>query len=384
MPDPHPLEFDELATGSVSTVFGTRPEIIKLSGIIDALGDHAWTIFSGQHFDQLLSQIFFEELHLEPPDVMLAVGGRTRGQQIADLVLRLEECFVDRRPAAVVVQGDTNTALGGALTANALEIPLAHVEAGLRSFDRNMPEEHNRIAVDHLADLCLAPTEQARKNLLEEGIPGERIAVTGNTVVEAATRLLPAPAERVALLGRMGLQAGRFILATFHRPENVDDPTQLGSLLEHIAELDAPVVFPVHPRTRRRIVDFGLSAHLGHVSLLDPMPYSTFLALASECAFLLSDSGGVQEEASIVKRPAIILRKSSDRPEVLGTFTELVSTVADVLPAARALLADLDDLHRRLARMPTPYGDGRASERSVEHIELLARDPGRFRTRPRR
>lgn len=373
-----------LLDGTVATVFGTRPEIIKLAGIIEALGDRGSTIYSGQHFDQLLSDVFFDELELGTPDVMLAVGGRTRGQQIADLVLRLEERFATQRPAAVVVQGDTNTALGGALAANALDIPLAHVEAGLRSFDRHMPEEHNRITVDHLADVCLAPTEQARKNLLEEGIPGERIAVTGNTVVDAATRLLPGPRERAALLRRIDLTAGHFVVATFHRPENVDDARQLAALLGRLAELDVPVAFPVHPRTRRRIDDFGLEADLGRIRLMDPLPYGTFLGIAAESAFVVSDSGGVQEEASIVKRPAIILRKSSDRPEVLGTFTELVSSVDDLVPAARTLLGHLDDMHRRLSRMPTPYGDGRASTRCVEQIEALVRDPNAFRSRPLR
>jgi UDP-N-acetylglucosamine 2-epimerase (non-hydrolysing) len=242
----------DLPPASVATVFGTRPEIIKLAGIIELLGESARTIYSGQHFDELLSQVFFDELLLPPPDAMLAVGGRSRAQQIAELVARLEEQFTERRPAVVVVQGDTNTALGGALAANALEIPLAHVEAGLRSFDRRMPEEHNRVVADHLADLCLAPTEQARENLLAEGVPPNRIAVTGNTVVDAASRLVPGPARRADLLANLGLHAGSFVLATFHRPENVDDPDQLGPLLDHLAALDLPVLFTVHPRTRQR------------------------------------------------------------------------------------------------------------------------------------
>ena len=368
-PSPH---LAELPAGSVATVYGTRPEIIKLAGIIDALGNKASTIYSGQHFDQLLSDIFFEELGLSAPDVMLAVGGRRRGQQIGELVLRLEERFAAQRPAVVVVQGDTNTALGGALAANALDIPLLHVEAGLRSFDRLMPEEHNRVAVDHLADVCLAPTEQSRKNLLEEGIPGGRIVVTGNTVVDVATRLLPPADIRAPLLARLGLEAGAFVLATFHRPENVDDADRLRELLEHVAGLDIPVLFPVHPRTRRRIDAFGLGGRRGRIDMVAPLGYTAFLGLAAECAFLVSDSGGVQEEASIVKRPAIILRRSSDRPEVVGTFATLVPSLADFPEVARHLLADLDEIHHRLAELPSPYGDGRASVRCVQQIVSAA------------
>jgi UDP-N-acetylglucosamine 2-epimerase (non-hydrolysing) len=363
----------DLAPGSVATVFGTRPEIIKLSGIIEMLGDKARTIFSGQHFDRLLSDIFFDELRLPPPDVMLAVGGRSRAQQVGELVLRLEELFVARRPAIVIVQGDTNTTLGGALAANALGIPLIHVEAGLRSFDRRMPEEHNRVITDHLADECLAPTERARDNLLAEGIPEGRIAVTGNTVVDVATRLIPFPDERAALVSHLGLVARAFVLATFHRPENVDDADRLGTLLEHLAHLDLPVLFPVHPRTRQHIEAFGLDSRAGGVEMVAPVGYKTFLGLAAECALLVSDSGGVQEEASVVKRPAIIVRRSTDRPEVIGTFATLVPSLADLAPEVGRLLADLDDTHRRLADLPSPYGDGQASARCVRHIVGLLR-----------
>ena len=373
---PIPIDLADVPPRSVATVFGTRPEIIKLAGIIEALGEKASTIYSGQHFDQLLSDIFFEELRLSPPDVMLAVGGRRRGQQIGDLVLRLEERFAAQQPAVVVVQGDTNTALGGALAANALDIPLLHVEAGLRSFDRRMPEEHNRVAVDHLADVCLAPTEQARKNLLGEGIPGGRIVVTGNTVVDVATRLLPPPDMRVSLLSGLGLEAGAFVLATFHRPENVDDAGTLRVLLEHVSGLDLPVLFPVHPRTRQRIDAFGLGGGWERIDMVEPLGYTAFLGLAAECAFLVSDSGGVQEEASIVKRPAIILRRSSDRPEVLGTFATLVPSLVDFPDVARQLIATLDETHRRLATLPSPYGDGRASARCVQEIVSAMSIPG--------
>jgi UDP-N-acetylglucosamine 2-epimerase (non-hydrolysing) len=367
-----PAEVTHLEPGSVAIVFGTRPEIVKLSGIIELLGPAASTVFSGQHFDPLLSKIFFDELRLPPPDAVLTVGGQTRAHQIGELVLRLEEHLLAPPRKVVVVQGDTNTTLGGALAANAAGIPLVHVEAGLRSFDRRMPEEHNRIVVDHLADLCLAPTTTARDNLLAEGIPDGRIVVTGNTVIDAASRLMPAPDERAALLYRMGLASGEFALATFHRPENVDDPRRLAALLDHLTALGLRVVFPVHPRTAQSIASFRLDRSAGHVKTIPPLGYPAFLALAAESAFLVSDSGGVQEEATVVKRPALIVRRSTDRPEVTGTFATLLDSPADLPAAASKLLADLGDIHSRLAAMPSPYGDGHASRRCVRHIVSMA------------
>ena len=368
-----PIDDTNLEPGSVAVVFGTRPEIIKLAGMIELLGARARTIFSGQHFDESLSRIFFDDLRLPAPDVMLAVGGRSRAQQIGELLMRLEELFTAHRPAVVVVQGDTNTSLGGALAANALAIPLVHVEAGLRSFDRRMPEEHNRVVTDHLADLCLAPTEQARNNLLAEGIPEKRIAVTGNTVVDVASRLVPSSAERAEILNTFGLVSGAFILATFHRPENVDERAHLEALLGHLACLKLPVLFPVHPRTRKHIQARGLERVNG-VRIVPPLGYRTFLSLAAECAFLLSDSGGVQEEASVVKRPAIIVRRSTERPEVLGTFATLVTSLSELPSAVDRLLGCLADTHRRLADIPSPYGDGHASARCIEHIALALRN----------
>lgn len=362
-----------LDAGSVAVVFGTRPEIIKLAGIIELLGDRGRTIFSGQHFDDLMSRTVFEDLQLPPPSVMMAIGGQSRARQIGELVQRLEEEFAERRPALVVVQGDTNTALAGALAANALEIRLVHVEAGLRSFDRRMPEEHNRVVTDHLADLCLAPTHQAQENLRAERISDERIALTGNTVVDAASRLMPAAEERANLLTKLGLVAGHFILATFHRPENVDDVDRFENLMDHLARLGLPVFFPVHPRTRKHIKVRALDRLANGVAMVPPVGYRTFLALAAECAFLISDSGGVQEEASVVKRPVIVVRRSTERPEVLGTFATLVPSLVDLPIVADQLLGSLADTHRRLAGTATPYGDGQASMRCVHHITLALR-----------
>lgn len=372
-----PTRLDDLGPRSVAVVFGTRPEIVKLAGVIDMLGPQARTIYSGQHFDEELSGIFLDELGLRAPDVLLDIGSRRRGQQLGRLVTQLEDRFFDDPPRVVIVQGDTNTALGGALAANAAAVPLVHVEAGLRSHDRRMPEEHNRVVADHLADLCLAPTEASRRNLLEEGIADGRVAVTGNTVVDAANRLLPPAGARGRLLAAMGLVPSAFVLATFHRPENVDDRARLEVILKELATLDIPVVFAVHPRTRARMIEFGLDDLAAGLMMVPPLGYSTFLGLAAESALLVSDSGGVQEEASIVKRPLLIVRRSTERPEVLGTFATLVPDPADIARTAERLLCRIDDLHRELARLHCPYGDGRAAERCIQQLpRVLAGNRG--------
>jgi len=357
--------------GSIAVVLGTRPEIIKLAGLCRILGPRARVVYSGQHYDDELGPAFFRELDVSAPAEVLTVGGKPRGGQIGVATERLDAYFAGNRPQAVVVQGDTNTTLAGALAANAQEIPLVHVEAGLRSRDRAMPEEHNRVLTDHLADLCCAPTEVNRANLLDEQIAPERIVVTGNTVVEALQALLPPPAERRALLDRMALEPAGYIAATIHRPENADDPDNLRTVLEELVALPYPVVLPLHPRTAAQVRRYGLQTLLTDLRVVEPLGYRPFLALAAESAFLVSDSGGIQEESSVVKRPVIVVRNSTERPEVLGTFAELVQPGPAIGKIAAAWAADLPALHARLAVMPSPYGDGSASRRCVEAIDRL-------------
>ena len=359
----------DFAPKSIAVVLGTRPEIIKLSEIIKLLGDAAWVIHTGQHYDAKLSGSFFTELDLPEPDVFLAVGGSTRGVQIGDATMRLDALFADHRPEAVLVQGDTNAVMAGSLAANAREVTLVHIEAGLRSHDRAMPEEHNRVVADHLSDICCAPTQTNVDNLAAEGIDGARVVLTGNTIVEAVENLLPPPAERGALCELHGVEPGQFVLSTFHRPENVDNPDTYRVILEQLAGLDIPVVLPLHPRSVKRAEEHGLGDLLEELRVVEPIGYREFLGLEAESALLISDSGGVQEEASIVKRPLIVVRNSTERPEVLGTFAERVPPGAGIGAAARAILDDLADVHSRLERLESPYGDGTASQRSIEAIK---------------
>jgi UDP-N-acetylglucosamine 2-epimerase (non-hydrolysing) len=354
----------------VAVVFGTRPELIKLAPVIWSLGAASRTIHTGQHYDPALAGALLAELGLDAPSLQLEVGGASRGAQLGDATVRLDQAFAADRPDVVVVQGDTNSTVAGALAANARGIPLVHVEAGLRSYDRAMPEEHNRVVTDHLSDLCCAPTETSRDHLAAEGIIGSRVVVTGNTVVDAAAHMTPDAASRQALLAHYGLERDGFVLSTFHRPENVDDDATLRAILAELGGLPLPVLLPLHPRTAARLAAAGVEAPTA-VRVVEPVTYQEFLGLACECAFLVSDSGGVQEEASIVKRPVLVVRASTERPEVIGTFAELIAPGAAIGDRGRAWAADLPNLHAGLAAEPTPYGDGHAGEHIAAAIAAL-------------
>lgn len=368
--DRYTMNHDAIMPGSVAVVLGTRPEIIKLAFVIKGLGESASVIHTGQHFDEGLSRIFLDVFQLPEPVSHLGVGGLSRAAQIGATVSTLDRVFEERGPNVIVVQGDTNTTLAGALAANAREIPIVHVEAGLRSHDRKMPEEHNRVLTDHLADVLCAPTTGARQNALDEGIAGHRIVLTGNTVVEAVRHLMPDGQSRRVIVERHGLEPGAFALSTFHRPENVDDPERLTLVLEQLAKLDLPVLLPLHPRSLESAHRSGLDAMLAEIRVVEPVGYREFLALSAESAFLVSDSGGIQEEATIYKRPIIVVRRSTERPEVIGSFARLVG-VDSIAATAAEWLHDLPAVHRELAELDSPYGDGTASERIVRVIREM-------------
>ncbi|BAJ26482.1 MULTISPECIES: UDP-N-acetylglucosamine 2-epimerase (non-hydrolyzing) [Kitasatospora] len=351
----------------IAVVLGTRPEIIKLAPLIRLLGDRGRIVHTGQHYDSALSGAFFANFGLREPELRLdgAAGAGGRGDQIGTLTRDLARAFTAEPPRAVVVQGDTNSTSAGAQAAHYCGIPVVHVEAGLRSGDRAMPEEINRLVVGVLADAHCAATAEAAANLRATGTDGDRIRITGNTVVEATLHSLPAPAERDRIVRELGAPAD-FVLATAHRPENTDRPDRLAALLGSLAELGElghPVLLPLHPRTRGRVKEFGMEHLLAGLTVVDPVDHPTFLALADRAALLVSDSGGVQEEATVLKKPLLVVRTSTERPEAVAAgFSRLVEPGAELTAAARALLAD-DGLAGRLRDTPSPYGDGRASER---------------------
>ncbi|MGK5639232.1 non-hydrolyzing UDP-N-acetylglucosamine 2-epimerase [Streptomyces sp. URMC 126] len=364
-----------LPTRSIAIVLGTRPELVKLTDLVRLLGPAAHLVHTGQHYDEDLSGRFLTELGLPEPTHLTGVGGKPRAVQISAALEQLDELFTAEPPLAVVVQGDTNAALAGALAANARGIPLVHVEAGLRSHDRAMPEEHNRVLIDRIADVLCAATEDNRANLLAEGTADARIAVTGNTVVEAVRNQLPDADERAALLDAHGLTADGYVLATAHRPENTDDPAALRAILTELAALvtpDRPVVLPLHPRTRARIEAAGLTGLLAPLTVTAPLGYSEFLALARHAALLVSDSGGIQEECTVLGRPLVVVRRSTERPEAMTDFAELVTPGPEIGAAARRRLAEGPEGLARLAALPSPFGDGLASERITELLAAIA------------
>lgn len=357
---------DPPPSSSIAVVYGTRPEMIKLAPLIKLMGPAARLIHTGQHYDAELSEAISLDLGLASPAAHAAIGGQSRASQIGLGVVALEPFLAGSH--AVIVQGDTNSSLAGALTANAMEIPLFHVEAGLRSFDREMPEEHNRVLIDHLADMCWAPTDGNVKNLMAEGIQPSRVEQTGNTIVEALEAGLPDARERKERRNRLEIPDTPYALATIHRPENVDDPDRLAALLDGLANLSIPVVFPIHPRTVARVVAAGLETPLSRFLVRPPVDYRDFLSLLTDCAVAISDSGGIQEEVSVLKRPLVVVRRSTERPEVLGTFASLISEPGTVVSEAERMIREGPHLMERLAAIDCPFGDGRAAIRMMQSL----------------
>jgi UDP-N-acetylglucosamine 2-epimerase (non-hydrolysing) len=311
--------------------------------------------------------VFLDDLGLAAPAHRLELGGLSRAEQIGRGTAQVAGLLEKIEPHAVVVQGDTNTALAGALAANATGYPLVHVEAGLRSYDRAMPEEHNRVLVDHISDLLAAPTPGAVANLAREGITGERVICCGNTVIEGVARQLPHPARRAALLAEYRLAPAQFVLATLHRPENTDDPEVLGRIFTELGSLPLPVLLPLHPRTASAAQEAGIAHLLDGLRVVAPMDGSTFLGLAAEAAVLVSDSGGVQEEVTVLGRPLVVVRRSTERPEAFEHHATLVAP-AGVAAAVNAYLDDLANVHRDLKSRPSPFGNGSASAEIVRRV----------------
>jgi UDP-N-acetylglucosamine 2-epimerase (non-hydrolysing) len=261
--------------------------------------------------------------------------------------------------------------LAAAVAANAREVPLIHVEAGLRAFDRNMPEEHNRVIADHLSDLCLAPTDFNVGNLADEGITGDRVVLTGNPIIEAVERLLPTDGERAALLDRYGVDREEFILSSFHRPENVDTKEHLATILDALGSLPIPVVLPLHPRTSLRIAEFGLQALAEPIRITEPIGFRDFIGLGAESRMLISDSGGVQEEITVYKRPAVVVRRSTERQETMGIFARRIEPTDGLRDGLHEELAAAMGRREELLTTPSPYGDQDSPAHIVDAIRTF-------------
>lgn len=358
-------------------VFGTRPEIIKLAPVIRAFEERSiepLLIHTGQHYDYEMSKIFLEELELHRIDYHLEVGSGTQAYQTGSAMIKIEEVLMKEKPDVTLVQGDTNTVLAGALASVKLKIPVAHVEAGLRSFDRTMPEEINRILADHASEVLFAPTEEAKKNLEREGI-SEGVYVVGNTIVDAVLQNSEIAERKSKILDKLGLRPKEYAVLTAHRAENTDSEENLKKLVEIIESLPITVIYPVHPRTEKRLKSLNLWSRLekrAHVILTKPLGYLDFLKLQKNAKFVLTDSGGIQEESIILNVPCLTLRYNTERPETIKAGGNVLVGLEKerVLYYVDRLLND-KQFYERMAKAPNPFGDGKSGERIVNTLLQL-------------
>jgi UDP-N-acetylglucosamine 2-epimerase (non-hydrolysing) len=354
----------------IMLIVGTRPEIIKMAPVVRALQAKSIQfvfVHCGQHYDYNMSQQFIEELELPKPDYGFEVRVSSPSLQTSRIMAMIGRVVNEVKPKLVLIEGDTNGVLASALAALKLNAPVGHVEAGLRSFDLRMPEEHNRRLVDHISTYLFAPTENARKNLEKENVWGKTF-VTGNTVIDAVMQHLPLAEKKSTILEKMKFD--EFALVTAHRAENVDDPVVLQNFVEAFIEAPIPVVYPVHPRTQKRLRQYKMWKKLvssKNVQILPPLGYFDFLLLMKECKLIITDSGGIQEEATapLLRKPVLVTRLSTERPEAVEFgFAEIVGVhKKDILESMEKALGENSSLPHI-----SPFGDGDAAKRIVSII----------------
>jgi UDP-N-acetylglucosamine 2-epimerase (non-hydrolysing) len=357
----------------ITVIVGARPNFMKAAPVLKEILQHpdslsAFLIHTGQHYDHNLSKLFFEDLGMPNPDLYLGVGSGSHAEQTAKIMVELEIVMMKRRPDLVMVFGDVNSTLAGALVASKLCIPLSHVEAGLRSFDKTMPEEINRMVADCLADYLFVTEKSGMENLLREGVNPQKIIFVGNTMIDSLVGNLEA-AQKSGILDQLSLKPRGYAVLTLHRPSNVDDIAILSSLLEVISTIGrkTPVVFPCHPRTRKELNEFGLLDKIDKdaIRIVEPLGYLDFLKLQSESKFVLTDSGGIQEETTYLGIPCITLRESTERPITAELGTNVITGIdpGKIISAANSII----DGKMKKSRIPELW-DGKAARRIVNFI----------------
>lgn len=355
----------------IFVVAGTRPEIIKMAPIIRALKKAQLPssfVHCGQHYDYNMAQQFIENLELPTPDYSLKIENSSPGRQTAEIMMKMDQLIGKVDPSIVLVEGDTNTVLSTALAANKRVVPIGHVEAGLRSFDLRMPEEHNRRLTDHISEYLFAPTKRAEANLIKESVWG-KIFITGNTAIDAVVEHLPIAEKKSTIMKKVPFK--QFVLATAHRAENVDNIEVLESFVEVFSKSPLPIVYPMHPRTKKRLQENNILSKmeaLKNVLILPPLGYLDFLLLMRNCCMILTDSGGIQEEATApaIRKRVLVIRLSTERQEAaeLG-FAKIVGTDKKTILSALRKAMNAEDALPSVS----PFGDGTAAQKTVEIIK---------------
>lgn len=353
----------------LSIIVGTRPEIIKMSPIIrECIRKNLdyFILHTGQHYTYEMDRIFFDQLELPKPKYNLDVGSTSHAEQTGEILAETEKVLQKEKPDIVLVQGDTNTVLASSLAAAKLHIKTGHVEAGLRSYDRNMPEEINRILTDHCSDYLFAPTEKTKKILLNEGISKEKIYVTGNTIVDAVQQNVKLAEKKTEILKKLNLKKQEYFLITSHRQENVDDKNRFRNILTAFEKLNKkyniPIIYPIHPRARKKINEFNLETK--GITLIEPIDFLSFLNLEQNAKIVLTDSGGVQEETCILRVPCVTLRDNTERPETIDVGSNIIAGTEP-----ENIINCVTKMISRKKTWDNPFGNGKSGETIVKIIQ---------------
>ncbi|MBM4240833.1 MAG: UDP-N-acetylglucosamine 2-epimerase (non-hydrolyzing) [Euryarchaeota archaeon] len=359
----------------IAIIIGTRPEIIKMAPVLDEIekrGIDYILIHTGQHYDHEMSDQFFLDLELKTPDFNIGVGSGSHGEQTALMMKGIENVLMSEKPDLVMVQGDTNAVMAGAIVGGKLHIPVGHVEAGLRSYDKTMPEEINRVVADACSKIYFVPTEESAINLIFEGITPHDIFITGNTVVDACIRNLKIAKKQSNIASNLDPEK-ELLTLTMHRPENVDNTQRLQNIVDALLEFkNLDIIFPVHPRTVKNLKNFSLYQKLkekSHIKLIKPIGYLDFLLLLSNSKLVMTDSGGIQEEAITLNVPCITLRYNTERPETVKAGGNILvgADKEKIINSVNEILSN-HNLYNRMQNALNPYGNGKASERIIDAI----------------
>ncbi len=359
-------------------ILGTRPQIIKSAPFISLASKNKHVnltvIHTGQHYDYEMTKLFFEELQLPDPKTNLNVGSGTHAKQTAEIMIRLEEILKKRKPDLAVVPGDTNSTLAGALTAAKMNIPVAHIEAGARSYDVSMPEEVNRRLTDHCSSVLLTATENCADNLQKEGIAKDKIWQTGDTMYDVLMQQLP-KADKTAIMEKLSIEPKNYVLLTLHRPENVDNGQILENVVRALVRLKPlTIVFPVHPRTKKQLRKanlYGKIRRQRHIKLIEPIGYHEMIKLMKNAKLVLTDSGGMQKESFWLKTPCITLRENTEWIETvqLGANYLIGTATQRIVDTTKTILENEREIAKKMRTMPNPFGNGKASEEILRVIK---------------